>query len=193
MRKIKIHLADYWNCRRRNADWLLSSRRNRVNRGTAQADTAVGVLDRIHDESFGSEIEKRRRKRKMKIVYCENIDMFFSGEYKKSFDLNFVMRGIGPDATVVLTDPEHSCCEAIISMKEICGAMSLEYFSRLDPDGLEIVDNGDEENMLYKPIHKGDIECFAFYAYDTKEKAEAAKERIREAIEFFNGGKEKRK
>lgn len=125
----------------------------------------------------------------MKIVYCENIDMFFSGEYKESFDLNFIMKGIGPDATIILTDPEHSRCEAVIHMREFCcSAINLEGFSRLDPDGLEIVDNGDTENMLYKPIHKDDP-YLTFYAYDTKEKAEAAKERIREAIKFFNGGK----
>lgn len=127
----------------------------------------------------------------MKIVYCENIDMFFSGEYKESPDLNRVMQGIGPDATIVLTDPEHSFCEAIISMQEICGAMNLEYFSHLDPDSLEIVDNGDAEHMLYKPAHKDDPEHSPFYAYDTKEKAEAARERVLEAIKFFNGGKRK--
>lgn len=123
----------------------------------------------------------------MKIVYCENIDMFFSGEYKESFDLNLTMKGIGPDATVVLTDPEHSFCEAIISMKEICGAMNLEYFSWLDPDGLEIMDNGDAEHMLYKPAHKDDPEHSPFYAYDTKEEAETACQRVKEAILFFRG------
>lgn len=126
----------------------------------------------------------------MKIVYCENIDMLFSGEYKESPDLNRAMNGIGPDATIILTDPEHSRCEAVIHMKEFCySAINLEGFSRLDPDGLEIVDNGDTKNMMYKPIYKDDPECLTFYAYNTKEKAEAAKERIREAIKFFNGGK----
>lgn len=127
----------------------------------------------------------------MKIVYCENIiDMFFPGEYKESPDLNRAMKGIGPDATIILTDPKHSFCEAMIHMREFCcKVINLEDFSRLDPDGLEIVDNGDAENMLYKPIHKDDPERLTFYAYDTKEKAEAAKERIREAIKFFNGGK----
>lgn len=128
----------------------------------------------------------------MKIVYCENIDMFFSGEYKENPDLNRAMRRIGPDATIILTDPKHSCCEAAIHMREFCcRAINLEDFSQLDPDGLEIVDNGDTENMLYKPIHRDDPEYLTFYAYDTKEKAEAARERIREAIKFFNGGKEK--
>lgn len=128
----------------------------------------------------------------MKIVYCENIDMFFLGKYKESHDLNRAMNGIGPDATIILTDPEHSRCEAVIHMREFCySAINLEGFSRLDPDGLEIVDNGDTKNMMYKPIYKDDPECLTFYAYNTKEKAEAAKERIREAIKFFNGGKQK--
>lgn len=128
----------------------------------------------------------------MKIVYCENIDMFFLGKYKESHDLNRAMNGIGPDATIILTDPEHSRCEAVIHMMEFCySAINLEGFSRLDPDGLEIVDNGDTKNMMYKPIYKDDPECLTFYAYNTKEKAEAAKERIREAIKFFNGGKGK--
>lgn len=128
----------------------------------------------------------------MKIVYCENIDMFFLGKYKESHDLNRAMKGIGPDATIILTDPEHSRCEAVIHMNEFCySAINLEGFSRLDPDGLEIVDNGDTKNMMYKPIYKDDPECLTFYAYKTKEKAEAARERIREAIKFFNGGKGK--
>ena len=42
----------------------------------------------------------------MKIVYCENIDMFFLGKYKESHDLNRAMKGIGPDATIILTDPK---------------------------------------------------------------------------------------
>lgn len=126
----------------------------------------------------------------MKIVYCENIDMFFLGKYKESHDLNRAMKGIGPDATIILTDPKHSRCEAVIHMREFrCKAINLEDFSRLDPDGLEIVDNGDAGNMMYKPIHKDGPEYLTFYAYNTNEKAEAAKERIREAIKFFNGGK----
>ena len=128
----------------------------------------------------------------MKIVYCENIiDMFFPGEYKESPDLNRAMKEIGPDATIILTDQKHSFCEAMIHMREFrCKVINLADFSRLDPDGLEIMDNGDTGNMLYKLIHKDDP-YLTFYAYDTKEKAEAAKERVREAIKFFNGGKEK--
>ena len=107
-------------------------------------------------------------------------------------ELNKVLEHIGPDVTIIFNTPIRN---AAIFMEEFDNCIiGLANFVELNPEELEVIevsgtlhlsDGTTRTNTKYKPFLKD--KKFNFAKYKTKEEAEAACQRIREAILFFRG------
>lgn len=122
------------------------------------------------------------------------IGLYHAGNHtiEDCIELNDVLANIGPDVTVVFGTPIYNTA---IYMEEFDNyVMGLGDFVELNPEELEAIeisgtlhlsDNTTQTLTKYKPFLKDSK--FKFTAYNTKEEAEAACQRIKEAILFFRG------
>lgn len=107
-------------------------------------------------------------------------------------ELNKVLEHIGPDVTIIFNT---LICNAAIWMEEFDNfIMGLADFVKLNQEELEVIgvsgtlhlsDGTTITNTKYRPFLKD--KKFEFAEYKTKEEAEAACQRIKEAILFFRG------
>lgn len=107
-------------------------------------------------------------------------------------ELNRVLEHIGPDVTIIFNTPIRN---AAISMEEFDNCIiALADFVELNPEELKTIkvsgtaylSNGATVTKTrYKPFLKD--KTFEFAEYKTKEEAEAACQRVKEAILFFRG------
>lgn len=111
---------------------------------------------------------------------------------EKCEELNKVLEHIGPDVTIIFDTPIR---KAAISIEEFDNCIiGLADFVELNPEELEVIevsgtlhlsDGTTRTNTKYKPFLKD--KKFEFAKYKTKEEAEAACQRIKDAILFFRG------
>lgn len=107
-------------------------------------------------------------------------------------ELNKVLEHIGPDVTIIFNTP---ICNAAIWMEEFDNfIMGLADFVKLNQEELEVIevsgtlylsDGTTITDTKYKPFLKD--KKFEFAKYKTKEEAEAACQRVKEAVLFFRG------
>lgn len=107
-------------------------------------------------------------------------------------ELNKVLEHIGPEVTIIFDTPIR---KAAISMEEFDNCIiGLADFVELNPEELEVIevsgtlhlsDGTTITNTKYRPFLKD--KKFEFTKYKTKEEAEAACQRIKDAILFFRG------